>query len=190
LDGIIRLLKAFETSLRLELKGDLPCQYLCLRFGTALNPLLPAGEHVLCWSRLHSPWKSLPGDLCTPLGPSTHHRHDIHSILWRTTHREFKHHTPPRQLLIHLPIRIQSVINTTSLLLIQYNLQQFTPVLLCPNSLSHNLNRVHHIRQDRIVNSSKGSGARTFLGLVRTAAVGTLGPRENTAGREDEHMAI
>ena len=116
--------------------------------------------------------------------------HDTHSILWRTTHRELKHYTPPRQLLVHLPIRIQSVINTTPLLLIQYNLQQFTPVLLCPNSLPYNLNRVHHIRQDRVMNSSKGSGARTFLGLVRTAAVGTLGPWENAAGREDEHMAV
>ena len=28
------------------------------------------------------------------------------------------------------------------------------------------------------------------MGLVRTAAVGTLGPRENTAGREDEYMAV
>ena len=28
------------------------------------------------------------------------------------------------------------------------------------------------------------------MGLIRTAAVGTLGSRENTAGREDEYMAV
>ena len=28
------------------------------------------------------------------------------------------------------------------------------------------------------------------MGLVRTAAVGTLGSRENTAGREDEYMTV
>lgn len=38
--------------------------------------------------------------------------------------------------------------------------------------------------------SSKGSGARTFLGLVRTAAVGALRPWENAAGREDEYVAV
>lgn len=28
------------------------------------------------------------------------------------------------------------------------------------------------------------------MGLVRTAAVGALGSRENAAGREDEHVAV
>ena len=28
------------------------------------------------------------------------------------------------------------------------------------------------------------------MGLVRTAAVGALGPRENAAGREDEYVAV
>jgi hypothetical protein len=40
------------------------------------------------------------------------------------------------------------------------------------------------------VNSREGSGTRTFLGLVRTAAVRALGPRENAARRENEHVAV
>ena len=36
----------------------------------------------------------------------------------------------------------------------------------------------------------QGSRAWAFLGLVRAAAVGALGPREDAAGREDEDVAV
>jgi hypothetical protein len=113
-----------------------------------------------------------------------------YSILRRTAHWELKPYTPPRQLLVHLPIRIESVIHTAPLLLIQHDLQHLAPVLLRPDPLPHNLDWVHHIRQNRLMDGRECSRARTLLGLVRAAAVGAFGAREDAAGCEDEDMAV
>ena len=114
----------------------------------------------------------------------------LRSILWRATHRELKPYTPPCQLLVHLPVRIEPIIHPAPLLLIQHDLQHLTPVLLRPDTLPYDLNRVHDISQDGVVDSSQGSGTGPLLGLVAAAAVGAFWAWQDAAGREDEDVAV
>lgn len=104
--------------------------------------------------------------------------------------RELKSDPFPRQLPIHLRISIKSIIHPASLFLIQYHFQHLTAVLPRPRPLSHNLNRVHYIAQDRIVHGSQGTRMWAFLRLRRAGAVGTFGPRENAARGEEEDVTV
>lgn len=111
-------------------------------------------------------------------------------VFRRSTHWKLKAHTPPRQLSVDLPIGVKPIIHTALLLLIKNNLQHLTPVLLRPDPLAHNLDRVHHIGQDRVVHGGQGARAGSFLGLRCAAAVGAFGTWEDAAGGEDEDMAV
>lgn len=116
---------------------------------------------------------------------------DHNSLVFsRSPQRELKPDPLPRQLSIHLRVSIKPIINPSPLLLIQHHFQHLTPILPRPRPLPHNLNRVHHVSQNRIVHGGQGAAVRAFLGLRGTRAVGTFGPRENTARGEEEDVAV
>lgn len=128
--------------------------------------------------------------LALPYPTSPHPPSSTDLVFRSSAHRKLKPHTPSSQLPVNLPISIKSVIHTTLLLLIENDFQHLTPVLLRPDSLSHNLNRIHHIRQDRIMHRCQSTRAGSFLGLGGTATVGSFGTGENAAGSEDEDVAV
>jgi hypothetical protein len=107
-----------------------------------------------------------------------------------TAHWKLKPNTSARQLPVHLRIRIQPIVNSTSLLLVQHNLHHFASVLLCARPLAHNLNWVDNIRQDRIMDGGQGTRSGSFLGLAGAGAVGALWAREDAARGEDEDVAV
>lgn len=90
---------------------------------------------------------------------------------------EFKVHTLPRQTLVDLRVRVESVVHTTSLLLIQNDLEDLAVILAGADALAHDFDRVDEIGENRIVNSCKCARTRTLLRLGGARAVAALGTR-------------
>jgi hypothetical protein len=111
-------------------------------------------------------------------------------VLNSTTLRELKVNTTTRQLLVNLRVRIESVINTTLLLLIEHHLQDLASILLGAQSLADNLNGENEVREDRVVNGSECSGTGALLSERGARAVGSLGAGKDAARGEDQDMAV
>jgi hypothetical protein len=115
-------------------------------------------------------------------------RHPL--VLNSTTLRELKVNTTTRQLLVHFRVRIESVINTTLLLLIEHHLQDLASILLGAQSLADNLNGENEVGEDRVVDGSECSGTGALLSEGGARAVGALGAGQNAARGEDQDVAV
>jgi len=104
--------------------------------------------------------------------------------------RELKANTSSSQLLVDLRVSIESVVNTSLLLLIENNLQDLAAVLLGSETLADNLNGVDEIGQDGVVDCGECSGTGTLLSERSSGAVATLWAGEDTARGEDDDMAV
>jgi len=111
-------------------------------------------------------------------------------VIHSSAHREFKATNTACQLSVDLGVGVESVVDTTALLLVQDHLQDLASVLLCSESLSNNLDRVDHIGEDGLVDSGQGSAARALLSLRGAGSVGALGARQDAAGCEDQDVAV
>lgn len=114
----------------------------------------------------------------------------MHLVLLTTTDWELKSTRSTSQLSVHLSVGIESVVHTTSLLLIQNNLQHLASILLSSQSLADNLNRVDHISEDSVVDGSKCSGTRSLLCLRGSGSVRSLWSRKNAAGSKEENVSV
>jgi hypothetical protein len=103
---------------------------------------------------------------------------------------ELEVNTTASQLLVNLGVGVESVINTSLLLLVEDDLQDLSSVLLGAETLSDNLNWEDEILKDSAVNSSECSGTRSLLGLRSSGSVGSLGAGKDTAGSEDEDVTV
>jgi len=110
--------------------------------------------------------------------------------LLSTALRELKVDTLARQPLVDLRVGIESVINTTPLLLVQHDLENLGAIFLRSDALADNLNWVDEIVQDAVVNGGECAGSWTLLLLRCAAAVGALWARENATGSNDEDVAV
>lgn len=113
-----------------------------------------------------------------------------HLVLSGAALRELKAYPTARQPSIHLRVSIESIINTTSLLLIQNDLKNLATILLGTDALTDDLNREDEVGQDSVVHGSQCSATGALLRLRCARPVGTLGTGEDAAGGEDENMAI
>jgi hypothetical protein len=71
--------------------------------------------------------------------------------------RELEANTSSSQLLVDLRVSIESVINSSLLLLIENNLQNLATVLLGSETLANNLNGVDEIGKDGVVDCGECS---------------------------------
>lgn len=71
--------------------------------------------------------------------------------------RELKIDTFASQALVHLRVSVEPVIHTPTLLFIEHDLEKFTAILSCPDTFTHNLNRIDEVGKDSIMDSSKRS---------------------------------
>jgi hypothetical protein len=113
-----------------------------------------------------------------------------HLSLLGTALGELKVDTLACQSLVDLRVGIESVVNTTTLLLIQHNLENLGSVFLGSDALADNLNWVDEIVQDAVVDGGECAGNWSLLLLRCTAAVGTLWAGKNTAGSDDEDVTV
>jgi len=103
---------------------------------------------------------------------------------------ELKTNTTTSQLAVDLRVGIESVVNTSLLLLIKDNLQNLAAVLLSAETLADNLDGEDEVSEDGVVNSGQCSGTGALLSEGCAAAVGALGAGEDTAGGEDQDVAV
>ena len=108
----------------------------------------------------------------SPLPPGT--RHNFQYLVLSTALRELKANTTSSQLLVDLGVSIESVVNTSLLLLIEDDLQDLGAILLGAETLADNLNWVDEIAEDGVVNGSECSGTWSLLGLRGSGTVASL----------------
>lgn len=116
--------------------------------------------------------------------------HHTPLILSTTTHGELEVASSASQLAVDLGVGIKSVVNTTSFLLIQHNLQDLAAVLLGSQSLANNLDWIDNIGQDSIVDSGQSSGSWSLLCLAASRSVGALWSWEDASRGEEDDMSV
>lgn len=104
--------------------------------------------------------------------------------------RELKTNTTTSQLAVNLRVSIESVINTSLLLLIENNLQDLAAIFLGAETLADDLDGEDEVGEDGVMNSGQCSGTGALLSEGCAAAVGALGAGEDTAGSEDQDVAV
>lgn len=135
---------------------------------------------------------SLSENLATPIskiqtrqiGPNTHpfctqpcktfFPHAQPLILRSTTLWELESDTTASQLSVNLRVSVESVINTSLLLLVKNNLQSLASIFLGAETLADNLNWENEIGEDGIVDGGECSGTRSLLGEGCSGSIGSL----------------
>ena len=94
------------------------------------------------------------------------------------------------QTLVDLRVGVEAVVNTTTLLLVEDDLEDLGAVLLGAQTLSDNLDRVDEVGKDGVVHSSQSTRTWALLGLAGAAAVAALWARQDVARGNDEDVAV
>jgi hypothetical protein len=82
------------------------------------------------------------------------------------------------------------VVNTTTLLLVEDDLESLGAVLLGADALADNLNGVDEVVKDGVVDGSEGTGTGALLLLVGAGVDGALGLGEDAALSDEEDVAV
>lgn len=112
-------------------------------------------------------------------------RLDLVGCLW-----ELEVDTLAGQALVDLRVGVEAVVDATTLLLVEDDLEDLGAVLLGAQTLADNLNWVDEIGEDGVVDSGESSAAWALLGLRGAAAVAALWAWQDAAGSNDEHVAV
>lgn len=103
---------------------------------------------------------------------------------------ELEDNSTAGQSAVDLAVGIESVVNTTALLLVENNLDGLAAVLLGADTLANDLDGVDEVGEDGVVDSSQSAGTGTLLGLVGARVDGALGAGEDTALSDEEDVAV
>lgn len=82
------------------------------------------------------------------------------------------------------------MVDTTTLLLIQDNLDGLAAVLLGADALADNLDGVDEVGEDGVVDGRQSTRTGTLLGLVAAGVGGALGAGEDTALSDEEDVTV
>lgn len=116
---------------------------------------------------------------------------NLHSlVLGRASLGELEGNTAASESAVNLGVGVESVVDTTTLLLVENDLQDLATILLGAETLTDDLDGVDEISQDGIVDSGQGSGTGTLLGLGVARADGALGAGQDTARSQDQDVAV
>tara|TARA_R110002060_G_scaffold23406_8_gene31687 strand:+ start:1094 stop:1753 length:660 start_codon:yes stop_codon:yes gene_type:complete len=113
-----------------------------------------------------------------------------HLVLSRARLGELETDTTTRQLSVDLRVGIESVINTSLLLLIEDDLQDLAAIFLGAETLADDLDGVDEVGEDGVVNGGECSGTGSLLSLRGTGAVGALWAGENATRGKEEDVAV
>jgi hypothetical protein len=91
---------------------------------------------------------------------------------------------------VNLRIGVESVVNATTLLLVEDDLEELAAVLLGADALADDLDGEGEISQDGVVDGGQGAGTGTLLLLGVAGAGRALGAGEDAARSQDEDVAV
>jgi hypothetical protein len=111
-------------------------------------------------------------------------------VLSRASLGELEGDTTASESAVDLRVGVESVVNTTALLLVKDDLEKLATILLSAEALADDLDGVDEISQDSVVHSSQSSGSGTLLLLGVARAGRTLGAGENAARSQDEDVTV
>ena len=94
------------------------------------------------------------------------------------------------EALVDLGVGVKTVVDTTTLLLVEDDLEDLGVVLLGADALADDLDGVDEVGEDGVVDGGEGPGDGTLLGLGGAAAVAALGAGQDAAGSDDQHVAV
>ena len=97
--------------------------------------------------------------------------HSRPHLILNSALRELKVDTLAGQPLVDLAVSVQPVVYTTTLLLIQNNLEDFASVLSRASALTDDFDGVDEVGKDGVVYSCERTASRPLLCLRRAAAV-------------------
>lgn len=103
---------------------------------------------------------------------------------------ELETDTTTSQLAVDLRVSIESVIDTTLLLLVEDDLEDLAAIFLGAEALADDLDGVHEVAEDGVVDGGECSGTGSLLSLRGSGAVGALGAGEDTARGKEEDVAV
>lgn len=95
-----------------------------------------------------------------------------------------------RQAAVDLGVGVESVVDTTTLLLVKDDLEELAAVYLGAQTLADNLDGVDEVSKDGIVDSSQSSrtGSPLLEGVARAGRA--LGSGKDAARGDDQDMAV
>ena len=111
-------------------------------------------------------------------------------VVTKTALGELEHNRPASQSAVDLTVGVQTVVDTTTLLLIEDDLGGLATVLLGADALADDLNGVDQVVEDGVVDSGQSTRARALLVLVGARVDGALGAGENPALSDEEDVAV
>lgn len=91
---------------------------------------------------------------------------------------------------VDIGVGVESVVNTTTLLLVKDDLEGLGAVLLVADALADNLDGVDEVGQDSIVHSGESARAGALLLLEIAGAGRALGLGEDAASSKDQDVAV
>lgn len=95
-----------------------------------------------------------------------------------------------REAAVDLGVGVEAVVNTTTLFLVEDDLEGLGAVLLGAETLADDLDGVDEVSQDGIVDSSESPRTGALLRLGVAGAAGALGAGQDTARSEDQDVAV
>lgn len=113
-----------------------------------------------------------------------------HLVLALGADGELEANAAAGQFSVDLAVGVESVVNTTALLLVKDDLQHLAAVLLGADTLANNLDWVDNIGKDGVVDSSQSSGSWSLLSLGGSGSVGSLGAGKDTALSQEENVSV
>lgn len=103
---------------------------------------------------------------------------------------ELEDDTTASEAAVDLGVGVEAVVNTTTLLLVEDDLEGLGAVLLGAETLADDLDGVDEVGQDSIVDSSESARTGTLLLLGVARASGALGAGKDTARSKDQDVAV
>lgn len=113
-----------------------------------------------------------------------------HLVLNSAVLGELEDDTTAGKLAVDLGVGVQAVVNATTLLLVQDDLEGLGTVLLGAETLADDLDGVDEVGQDGVVDGSQSAAARALLGLGVAGAGGALGAGKDAARGQDQDVAV
>lgn len=91
---------------------------------------------------------------------------------------------------VDLAVSVEAVVDTTTLLLVEDDLEGLGAVLLGADTLADDLDGVDEVSEDGVVDSGQSAGTGALLGLGGARVDGALGAGQDAALSNEENVAV
>lgn len=114
----------------------------------------------------------------------------MHLVLSSSTLWELEVDTTAGKAAVDLGVGVESVVDTSLLLLVKDDLEDLGAVLLGAETLANDLDWEDEVGEDGVVHSGQCAGTWALLGERSAGAGGALWAWQNAAGSEDDDVAV